>query len=80
VAATPDWQRMAGLVKLIQEGYARQLVVGTDTFVKLLLRRFGGDGYCRLTSFVAPSLASAGVSQEEIQQITVDNPKRILAY
>ncbi len=80
VAATPDWQRMAGLVKLIQGGYARQLVVGTDTFVKILLRRFGGDGYCRLTSFVAPSLASAGVSQEEIQQITVDNPKRILAY
>jgi phosphotriesterase-related protein len=80
VAPTPDWQRMAGLVKLIQEGHARQLVLGTDTFVKILLRRFGGDGYCRLTSFVAPSLASVGVSEQEIRQITVDNPARILAY
>jgi phosphotriesterase-related protein len=80
VGPTPDWQRMAGLVRLIQEGYAPQLVLGTDTFVKILLRRFGGDGYCRLTSFVVPSLESVGVSAQEIRQITVDNPARILAY
>ena len=80
VGPTPDWQRMAGLVKLIQEGHARQLVLGTDTFVKILLRRFGGDGYCRLTSVVVPSLASVGVSEQEIRRITVDNPARILAY
>jgi phosphotriesterase-related protein len=80
VAATPDWQRMAGLVKLIEEEHAPQLVVGTDTFVKLLLRRFGGDGYCRLTNFVAPMLESVGVPAETIRQITVDNPARILAY
>ena len=36
VGPTPDWQRMAGLVKLIQEGHARQLVLGTDTFIKFL--------------------------------------------
>jgi phosphotriesterase-related protein len=80
VAATPDWQRMAGLVKLIEEGHASQLVLGTDTFVKLLLRRFGGDGYCRLTNFVAPTLKSVGVPEETIRRITVENPARILAY
>lgn len=80
VGSTPDWQRMAGLVKLIQEGHARQLVVGTDTFVKILLRRFGGDGYCRLTSYVAPTLESLGIPAETVRQITVDNPARILAY
>jgi phosphotriesterase-related protein len=78
--AITDWQRMAGLVALIQEGHARQLVLGTDTFVRFLLRRFGGDGYCRLTGFVVPTLKSVGVSEEEIRQITVDNPARILAY
>ena len=35
---------------------------------------------CRLTSFVVPSLQSVGVSSQEIRQITVDNPARILAY
>ena len=71
---------MAGLVRLIQEGHARQLVLGTDTFVKILLRRFGGDGYCRLTNFVVPSLESVGVGAQEIRQITVDHPARIRAY
>ena len=80
VGPTPDWQRMAGLVSLIREGYTRQLVLGTDTFVKILLRRFGGDGYCRLTNFVVPSLESVGISAQEIRQITIDNPARILVY
>lgn len=78
--AIADWQRMAGLVALIRDGHTRQLVLGTDTFVKFLLRRFGGDGYCRLTSFVVPTLKSVGVSAEEIEQVTVANPARILAY
>ena len=67
-------------MSLIREGYTRQLVLGTDTFVKILLRRFGGDGYCRLTNFVVPSLESVGISAQEIRQITIDNPARILAY
>jgi phosphotriesterase-related protein len=74
-----DWQRLAGLVALIRAGHTRQLVLGTDTFVKILLKRFGGEGYCRLTSFVVPTLKSVDVSEEEIQQITVGNPARILA-
>jgi phosphotriesterase-related protein len=80
VAPTPDWQRMAGLVRLIREGYTPQLVLGTDTFIRILLRRFGGDGYCRLTSFVVPSLRSVGASEHEIRQITIENPARILSY
>jgi phosphotriesterase-related protein len=77
--AITDWQRLAGLVALMQAGYTRQLVLGTDTFVKILLRRFGGEGYCRLTSFVVPTLKSVDVPEEEIRQITDENPARILA-
>jgi len=80
ICGTHDWQRMAGLVALIQEGYASQLVIGTDTFIKLLLRRFGGESYCRLTSFVVPTLESVGVSEADIQQVTINNPAQILAY
>lgn len=79
VCSITDWQRMAGLVALIRAGYTQQLVLGTDTFLKILLRRFGGEGYCRLTNFVVPTLKSVGVSADEIQQLTVGNPARILA-
>jgi phosphotriesterase-related protein len=77
---TTDWQRLAGLIALIKEGYASQLVLGMDTFVKILLRRFGGEGYCRLTNYVVPWLREVGISEDDIRLITVDNPARILTY
>jgi phosphotriesterase-related protein len=74
-----DWQRIAGLYALINEGFTSQIVLGTDTFVKLTYRKYGGEGYCRLTSYVVPTLMSVGVEAETIRQLTVDNPARILS-
>ena len=51
-----DFHRMGGLVALLKAGYSRQIVLGTDTFIKILTRRGGGVGYCRLTHFVIPTL------------------------
>jgi len=75
-----DWQRLAGLYALIQDGYAAQIVLGTDTYMNMLVRRFGGEGYCRLTNGIIPMLKIAEVSDETIDQITVKNPARLLAY
>lgn len=80
ICAMNDWQRMAGLVALIRQGYSKQLVIGTDTFTKILLRRFGGEGYCRLTRFVVPTLKSVGISDEDIRLLTIKNPARILSF
>lgn len=80
IAGCPDWIRLAGLVALINEGYTDQLVIGTDNFIKFLLKRYGGESYCRLTSFVVPTLQSLGVGDDIINKITVENPARILAY
>jgi phosphotriesterase-related protein len=74
-----DWQRLAGLVILLQEGYSEQLVIGSDTYLKILTRRFGGEGYCRLTNFVAPTLRQVGIAESDVQKITVENPARLLA-
>jgi phosphotriesterase-related protein len=79
-----DWQRLAALYALIKEGYSSQLVLGTDTYLKILTRRFGGDGYCRLTKFVIPFLRDHldvfdRVSDYDIRLMTIDNPVRLLA-
>lgn len=80
ICAMADWQRLAGLVSLVGEGYAGQIVLGTDTFVKILLKTFGGEGYARLTEFVVPGLRLAEVPASDIEKITVRNPAAILAY
>jgi len=75
-----DWQRIAGLFSLISAGYSKQLVIGTDSFIKFLLKRFGGDGYCRLLTYAVPMLKEVGVSQSDIDDLTIHNPARLLAF
>ncbi len=76
----PDWLRLAGIVKLLDQGYANQIVFGTDTCAKVMTRRYGGEGYCRLTRFAIPKLRECGVSDYHIRTITEKNPARILAF
>jgi phosphotriesterase-related protein len=75
---TADYHRLAGLTALIDAGYADQLVIGTDSFVKINACRYGGEGYRRLTHFVVPTLLELGVSKENVNRIVIDNPARLL--
>ena len=79
VAHYSDWYILSGLVALIKEGYAGQLVIGNDIFTKLATRRGGGEGYGRLNDFIVPAMKKCGVSDQDIYKITVENPARILA-
>jgi phosphotriesterase-related protein len=74
-----DWQRIAGLLALIDAGYASQIVLGNDICMKMLLRCHGGEGYCSLPSHLVPMLKGLGVSDYDIRQMTVENPARLLA-
>ncbi|MCL1974952.1 MAG: phosphotriesterase [Firmicutes bacterium] len=75
-----DWADMSGLVSLIKRGYGGQIVLGNDCCAKIMLRRFGGEGFCRLLWYTLPMLRDiAGVADHVLQQIFVDNPARILA-
>ncbi len=47
----PDWVTLAGVIALLKQGYSHQIVLGTDTCAKVMTRRYGGEGYCRLTGF-----------------------------
>lgn len=79
--SNPDYMKLAGLVKLINEGHCRQMVLGTDLCVKTMARRWGGEGYCRLTKFAVPALRQyGGVSDYAVRNIMIENPARILAY
>jgi phosphotriesterase-related protein len=42
------------------------------------LRRYQGNGYTYLQTTFLPRLRAAGVSDAEIEQLTVENPRRVL--
>ena len=69
---------------LIEAGYVDNVVLSSDfnTDARTLegLRTKGGPGYAKPATRFAPMLRSAGVDQETVQRILVDNPRRFLAF
>ena len=75
-----DYDRIRGLLPLIQEGYSNQIVLGSDLFLKISYRKYGGNGYTRVLDFVEPMLRELNVSEKDIQNMTINNPAKLLAY
>lgn len=65
---------------LIDAGFADTLLFGSDggAFPDILKSK-GGAGFARSRTVFLPKLRAAGVDEETIRRITVDNPRRFLA-
>ena len=74
-----DGERVRALVQLCKEGYDKQLVLSQDVCFKTNLRRYGGMGYAHILEHIIPMLKIEGVSEEQIRNMLVENPKRLLA-
>jgi phosphotriesterase-related protein len=79
-AQRPDWFYMAGMLPLIEEGYAGQIFMGHDVFTKAQTRRGGGEGFQRIPRFIVPTLRRCGVSEADLRRITAENSARLLAF
>jgi phosphotriesterase-related protein len=77
----PDRARMEMLAGLVRDGYAGQIVMSMDmTGAEAFLnpRTHGRLGYSYLGQEIVPGLARLGVAEEDIEQILVRNPARLL--
>jgi|SRR5690625_3146894 len=76
----PDQERIEDLLYLLEKGYVNQLMLSTDITKKSYLHVNGGFGYQHLFTHFIPALKEKGVSDQEIEQLMVDNPRRFLAF
>jgi phosphotriesterase-related protein len=67
------------IVTLVGMGYADQLLMSQDICTKQQLKEYGGTGYDYVLAEVVPYLKSNGVSDDDINQLLVGNPKRLFA-
>ena len=75
-----DAQQVPMVLALIEAGFAGHLMFSADTSNANSMKRNRGDGYAKTLTVFAPKLRAAGVSDEVLHRIMVDNPRRFLAF
>ena len=75
-----DAQRMDVIKRLVDEGYAKRLVIAHDICTKHRLVAYGGHGYAHILESIVPRLRKRGLSEEDTHSILVANPARVLSF
>jgi phosphotriesterase-related protein len=75
-----DSDQVPAVLALLEDGYADKLLFSSDFSFASDLERSGGAGYAMTVSVFGPKLLKAGVAQESLHEILVDNPRRFLAF
>jgi phosphotriesterase-related protein len=68
------------LKRLIDAGYVDQLLLSHDIFIKICLKHYGGRGYGHILKNFVPKLKGAGVTDEQVHTMLVENPRRLFTY
>ena len=66
------------LCELLSRGHADRILLSQDVCHDSQLTRYEGNGYAYLADTFLPRLRAAGVSEAEIETMTVGNPRRLL--
>lgn len=75
-----DVGRINWIMDLIDHGHLSQILVSHDVCFKHHRRAYGGWGYDHLLRDVVPVMRLKGMTEEQIQTIMVDNPRRLLTF
>ena len=75
-----DWERVRLVKKIVERGYAGQLLFSCDICLKTLLHTYGGWGYDHVLTHILPMLREVQVSEETIHRVLVENPARWLDF
>jgi phosphotriesterase-related protein len=75
-----DDRQVPMVVALIAAGYAQNVLLSSDFANAAQLKRNGGPGYAKTVTVFAPKLRAAGVNDDTLHGILVDNPRRFLAF
>ena len=75
-----DAKKVEMIVSVIEAGFEDHILLSADFAREAELKAYGGAGYSSVTAIFVPKLRYAGVPEEVIQKILVDNPRRFLAF
>lgn len=75
-----DTHRINNIRELTNRGFISQIVIGQDVCFKDQLRYYGGYGYAHLLDNVGPLMRAMGFTDDEIETLLIENPRRFLTF
>jgi phosphotriesterase-related protein len=75
-----DGKKVELIIEVLQAGYEDSILLSSDFAAERETKFNGGAGYGSVTAVFLPKLRYAGVRDATIHKITVENPKRFLAF
>jgi phosphotriesterase-related protein len=79
-AIIPDAKRVAMIMKMVEAGYADNLLISSDFSTPTALKSRNGPGIGQAWTVFGPMLLKAGLPQATLNSIMFDNPRRFLAF
>jgi phosphotriesterase-related protein len=72
--------RINAIKCLIDDGYLNHILISHDIGYKHCYATCGGAGYAHILRNLVPWMRLAGISDEQIHTMMVENPKRVLSF
>lgn len=75
-----DAQRINRIMHLIDKGFLDRVLISHDQSYKYRLWHYGGPGIAHILENVAPLMKEKGMTDEQVNTILIENPKRLLTF
>jgi phosphotriesterase-related protein len=77
VQCPSDEEAARAIVKLVEAGYTDRILLSHDVFLKMMLTRYGGNGYAYIPRHFLPRLRRHGLHEAILNQMMQDNPRSV---
>jgi len=75
-----DGERIRAVKKQVALGNEDRILISGDMCFKFCFTKWGGWGYAHIPKHIVPRMKKAGITDEQIYKIMVENPKRAFAF
>jgi phosphotriesterase-related protein len=65
------------ILGLVEQGHGSRILLSQDVFLKMMLTRYGGNGYAFVLNHFLPRLRRHGAGEALIRELMVTNPRRV---
>ncbi|MBB4008423.1 phosphotriesterase family protein [Allorhizobium taibaishanense] len=77
VQCPSDEEAARAIVKLVERGHLDRILLSHDVFLKMMLTKYGGNGYAYILKHFLPRLKRHGLDDATLQTLMRDNPRSV---